>query len=124
MNSGTEPLGDGARRTDPGVEDDEALHALGVLDGETQPDRPAPVLHDDRRPAEVELLREPLDRGVVEVVRVVLDPGGLVRASEAEVVGRDDPAHGGQRRDQLPAQERPARLAVEQQHRVARSSST
>ena len=54
-----------------------------------QPDRPAPVLDDDGRLAQVELVGETLDRSVVEVVGVVLDPGRLVGAPEAEVVGRD-----------------------------------
>ena len=38
---------------------------------------------------QVELVGEALDRRVVEVVRVVLDPRRLVRAAEAEVVGRE-----------------------------------
>ena len=61
----------------------------GSFDREPQPDRPAPVLDDDRRLAQVELVGETLDRLVVEVVRVVLDPGRLVGAAEAEIVGRD-----------------------------------
>ena len=73
-----QPLG--RRRTagaDPGVQDDDLSDALGVLDGEPQPDRAAPVLDDDRRLAQVELVHEPLDRGVVEVVRVVAVRVGL-----------------------------------------------
>ena len=86
-----------------------------------KPDRPAPVLHDDRRLAQVELVGEPLDRGVVEVVGVVVDLRGLVRATEAEVVRRDDARHRSERRDQLPIEERPGRLAVQEQDGVARA---
>ena len=45
---------------DAGVEDDEPLDALRVLDGEPQPDRAAPVVDDERQLAQVELLDEPL----------------------------------------------------------------
>ena len=69
---------------------------VGVLDGEAEADRAAPVLDDDGRVAQVELLDEPGDRGGVEVVRVVLEPERLVGAAEAEVVGRD--RAGGRRR--------------------------
>ena len=62
---------------------------------------------------------EPLDRLVVEVVGVVLEACGLVGAAEAEVVGRDDAGDRGEGRDHLPVEERPARLAVEQEDRVA-----
>ena len=33
--------------------------AVGVLDAEAQPDRPAPVVDDHRRVAQVELLEQP-----------------------------------------------------------------
>ena len=78
-----------AAGADPGVEDDEARDAIRPLDRQPESDRPAPVLDDDGRLAQVELVGEALDRGVVEVVGVVLDPRRLVRASEPEVVGRD-----------------------------------
>ena len=93
----------------------------GSFDRESQADRAAPVLNDDCRVAEIELVDEPLDRGVVKVVGVVLDPGRLVRATEAEVVGRDDACDSGERRDQLPVEERPRRLAVEEEDRFARA---
>ena len=63
-----------------------------MLDREAEPDRAAPVLHDDGRVAQVELFDEPDDRRRVKVVGVVLDPERLVRAAEAEVVGRDRPS--------------------------------
>ena len=63
---------------------------------------------------------EPLDRPVVAVVGVA-SIGRLVRAAEAEVVGRDRARRPGERRDQLAVEERPGRLAVQQQHRVARA---
>src|SRR6187551_3547335 len=90
-----------------------------MLDREPQPDGPAPVVDDDRQPGEVELLDEPRDRPVMAVVRVPAGLDGLVGAPEAEVVGRDDPRRRGERRDQLPVQVAPRRLAVEQQHGIA-----
>ena len=86
-----------------------------MLDGKPQPDRPAPVLHDDRRVAEVELAYEALDRRDVEVVGVVLESRRLVRAAEAEVVGHDDTRRAREGGNQLPVQERPGRLAVQEQ---------
>ena len=110
-----------ATRADAGVQDHQARDAIGALDGEPQPDRAAPVLDDDGRLAQVELVGEALDRRVVEVVRVVLDPGRLVRATEAEVVGRDRARGAGDRRDHLAIEECPRRLAVEHEHRIARA---
>ena len=49
------PLGRGrTARADAGVEDHEPRHAVGPLDCESEPDRPAPVLDDDRGIAEVD----------------------------------------------------------------------
>ena len=110
-----------AARADSGVEDHEPRDAVGVLDREPKSDRPAPVLDDDGRVAQVELVGEALDRRVVEVVGVVLDPRRLVRAAEAEVVGRDGASDTRDRRDHLAIQERPGRLAVQEQHRIARA---
>ncbi len=73
-------------------------------------------MDDDGQVEQVELVHEPLDRAVVQVVRVVLDAGWLVGAAEAEVVGRDHAADLRERRDQLPVQERPGRLAMEQEN--------
>ena len=100
---------------DAGVHDHEPLDAVGVLDGEAEADRPAPVLDDDREVSQVELLDEPRDRAGVEVVGVVLPAERLVGAAEAEVVGRDR----ARRRDELgddgAVEVRPGRLAVQQQ---------
>ncbi len=112
-------LGRRAPGADPGVQDHEPLDPIRPLDGEPEADRAAPVVHDHGRLGEVELVDEPLDRVVVQVVRVVLDARRLVRAAEPVVVGRDHATHRGERRDQLPVQERPGRLAVEQEDRRA-----
>ena len=45
-----------------GVEDHDPRDPIGVLDREPQPDRAAPVVHDDRRVAQVELLEQRRDR--------------------------------------------------------------
>ncbi|HXH87281.1 MAG TPA: hypothetical protein VNI55_01560 [Gaiellaceae bacterium] len=108
-----------APAADPGVHDHEPGDAVGVLDREPQPDRAAPVLYDDGQVSEVELLDEPDDRAAVEVEGVVLDPGRLVGASEAEVVRHDCPSRRSQLRDHLAIEVRPRRLSVEEQHRRA-----
>ena len=100
---------------DAGVHDHEPLDAVGLLDGEAEADRPAPVLDDDRELSQVELLDEPRDRAGVEVVGVVLPAERLVRAAEAEVVGRDRPGRRGQLGDDLAVEVRPGRLAVQQE---------
>ena len=69
--------------------------------------------------AQVELVGEAFDRAVVEVVGVVLDPGRLVGTAEAEVVGRDGASRPRDRRDHRAVEERPRRLAVQEQHRIA-----
>ena len=104
---------------DAGVHDHEPRDPVGVLDGEAQADRPAPVLDDDGEVAQVELLDEPRDRADVEVVGVVLEPERLVGAAEAEVVGRDRAGDGVELGDDLAVEVRPRRLAVEEQHRRA-----
>jgi hypothetical protein len=50
---------------------------------------------------------------------VPADLGRLVRAPEADVVGRDDPRGPRKQRDHLPVEERPGRLAVEAENRLA-----
>ena len=53
---------DGRSDADARVEDHDPRHAVGVGDGEAEPDRPAPVVDDERQPLELELEREALDR--------------------------------------------------------------
>ena len=75
---------------DAGVEDDEPLDALRMLDGEAQPDRAAPVVHDERQLASGRAPRRAAAIDVdVAVVRVPADLGRLVRAAEADQVRRD-----------------------------------
>ena len=89
-------------------------------DGEAEPDGPAPVVDDERQPLELELEREALDRTEVRVVRVRGRVERLVRAAEAEEVGGDNAAYLGDRRDHRAVEEPPRRLAVDQEHRMAR----
>ena len=100
---------------DARVHDHEPADPVGALDREPEADRPAPILDDDGRVAEVELVGEPLDRADVEVVAVVLEPERLVGAAEAEVVGRDRPRRRRQLRDDRAVEVRPRRLAVQEQ---------
>src|SRR5207248_10158587 len=73
----------GRADADPGVEDDEPRDPRLVLDGDTQPDRTAPVVHDESHVAQVELLDELCDRRDVPVVRVPADVLRLVGTAEA-----------------------------------------
>ena len=101
---------------DAGVHDHEPRDAVGMLDGEAEADRPAPVLDDDREVSQVELLDEPRDRAGVEVVGVVLPAERLVRAAEAEVVGRDRARRrASELGDDRAVEVRPGRLAVQQE---------
>ena len=104
-----------------GVGRDDAREPLRVLGRQPQPDQPAPVLADEGDLAQVEDVEHqgphPLD---VAGVAVVLDAGRLVRAAEADQVGRDRPQPGvGQDGQQRAVEERPGRLAVQQQHHLA-----
>jgi hypothetical protein len=90
-----------------------------MLDGEPQSDRPAPVVHHHGQRRQGELADEALDRPVVRVVRVPVALDRFVGAPEPEVVGRDDPRDGRERRDQLAIQVAPGRLAVEQEDGIA-----
>ena len=102
------------------VHDDEAIETVGVLDGQAQADRAAPILDDGGGCVEIEVLDEvghELDVAVVGVERRV---GGFVGHAEAGVVGDDAAVPGcGQRPDDLAGQETPRRLAVEQDDRLA-----
>ncbi len=68
---------------------DDPREALRVLDRQPQADRPAPVVDDSGRVADVELLEQRRHQLDVAVVRVPGDVGGLVGAAEAGVVGGD-----------------------------------
>ena len=102
---------------DPGVEDHEARHAVGMLDCQPEPDRPSPVLHHHGETLEFELVDEALDRLGVPVVRVPVAIHRLVGPAEPEVVRRDAPRVRREHGDHLAVQERPRRLAVQQHHR-------
>ena len=114
-------LGRRPAAADTGVHDHEPRNAVRVLDGEAEPDRPAPVLDDDGEVAQVELLDEPDDRADLEVVGVVLEPERLVGAAEAEVVGRDRACGRAELGDDLAVEVRPGRLAVQEEDRRARA---
>src|SRR5581483_7899640 len=73
---------------DARVQNDDARDPLGLLDGEPQPDRAAPVVHDERQVTEVERRRELRDRVDVPVVRVPADLLRLVRLAEADQIRR------------------------------------
>ena len=87
------PLARRRAAADAGVEQDEPLDALGMLDRDAQADRAAPVVHDEREPRQVELLDEPRDRVDVAVVRVPADVrracrSGRSRSDRARARGR------------------------------------
>jgi hypothetical protein len=98
-----------------GVHDHDPREALGVLDREPQADRPAPVMDDGGGVSQVELLDQGRHQLDVTIVGVPVEIGGLVGAPEAGVV-RGDAAVAGvaDRRNHLAPEERPGRLAVEE----------
>ncbi len=101
-----------------GVEDDHALDPLGVLDGQSQADRAAPVVHDDRGVAQVERLEQRRHGVDVAVIGVPLDIDRLIGAPEAGQVGGQAAKAGvADGRDDLAPQKRPGGLAVQEQDR-------
>ena len=96
-----------------GVHRHQAVDALRVLDRQPQADRPAPVVHDEGRPAHVEVLQQRGRHRHVAVVGVPVAVHRLVGAPEAREVGQDRAVarleHG---RDELAPEEAPGRLAV------------
>ncbi len=104
---------------DAGVQHHEARDPLRVLDREAKADRAAPVLHDERDRAKIELRHESRDRLDMTVVGVEARFGRLVGAAEAEVVGRDTAGRADELRDDLPVEECPRRFSMEEQDGVA-----
>ena len=102
------------------VEDHEARDALGVLDGQAQPDRAAPVVDDEGGVADVEVLEQRRRRRHVAVVGVPPALHRLVGAAEADEVGEDDAMAGVPHRGQdVAPQVAPGGLAVPHHHRRA-----
>jgi len=89
-------------------------HAIRVSKGEAAPDQSAPVVQHQGDVVQVQLL----DQECLEVVDVLVQEIGAVRGSaglaESHVVGDDDTALPGERRDEPPAQIAPGRLAVKE----------
>ena len=90
---------------------------VGMLGHEAQADEATPVLADEGDVGQLELVEE---RGAhplhVAGIGVVATRAGLVRATEAHQVGRDDPeARARERPDHLAVQIAPRRLAVHEQ---------
>jgi hypothetical protein len=103
-------------RDDPG-------EARRRLAHQAQPEQAAPVLAQERDRAEPDAIDERAQPGHVRGVRIVGARGRLVRAPEADQVGRHRAQPGRDARaDHVAVQERPRRLAVQHQHhrRVAR----
>jgi hypothetical protein len=79
-------------------------------------DRTTPVLHHQRRPAQVEFQDQILDhlrvfRGGVSVA------GGRLRQTESRIIDCDTTVSVPQAGDHVPVQERPGRVAVQQDQR-------
>ncbi len=103
-----------------GIEDEQARYSLRVRDRPRQPDRPAPVLHDDHCVAQIERFEQRLQARHMPRDPVELWIGRLVRAAEPKMVGRDRTvARRCQRADEVPVQKAPGRVAVHQHDRAA-----
>ena len=94
---------------------EEPGEAILHLDRRPQPDGTAPVLDRDYGVTQVQMLDQRLDRGHVPVVRVPIDLGRFIGASEAGVVGCHDAEVSGQHRHHAAVEIGPIRLTVEQQ---------
>src|SRR5206468_5336772 len=80
-------------------------------------DEAAPVLADERDPAQVERFEQAAHPIDVALVGVLLATYGLVGASEPDQVRRDDAMAGARDdRDHLPVEVGPGRLAVQHQY--------
>ena len=89
-----------------------------MLNRQPQPDRTAPVVHHHGRVAQVQSLHQPAHQLDVALVAVPAHVGRLIRAPEPGEVGGDAAMTGlADRRYDLAPQERPRRLAVEEDHR-------
>ncbi len=100
------------------VHDEQPGEALGHRERQGQSEQTAPVLHHQHHVAQIQPLDE-LEHGVAMAVEAVPVVGvGLVRATEAEPVGRHH-AHAGRRedRDHLAVEIAPARLTMQAQRR-------
>jgi hypothetical protein len=107
-----------AAREERRVDQDEAAEPAGLLDPYPHADRAAPVVADQHRVPETELVEHAADDVRVPVVAVPVLVERLVRASEAGVVhGHAAVARVAQRRDDLAEQVRPGRLPVQQHDR-------
>ena len=105
----------------PGVGRHHPGEPVRVLGHQPQADQAAPVLPDQGQRVQIEPVEgKRADPFHVPRVAVIIDLGRLVRTAEPDQVGRDRPQPGiGEHRHDLAVQERPARLAVQQQHRFA-----
>ena len=104
-----------------GVRRHHTREPVRMLGDQPQPDHAAPVLPDQGQPAQLQPVEgERADPFHVPCIAVVGDRGRLVRPAEPDQVGGDRPETGlGQHRHHGAVQERPARLPVQQQHRLA-----
>ncbi len=105
----------------PGVGRDHPGEPVRMFRHQAQADQAAPVLPDDGQAAQVKMIkRERPDPLHVTREAVIADVGWLVRPAEPGQV-RGDRMQPGVREHghHLAVQERPARLAVQQQHRLA-----
>jgi hypothetical protein len=102
----------------PGVHHHHPRDPVGVIGRQAEADRIAPVVDHDGRLAQVEV-REQRRRDLgMAIVRVPVEVDRLVRAPEPWVVGDyAAKARVADRRDDLPPQVRPGRLAVQEDDR-------
>jgi hypothetical protein len=108
------------QRPHPRVQEDEALEALGPIQGERQGDWPPVVVHDQREAVEPEVLDEGGEHRGVRRGRVS-ESGRPVREPEPEQVRRDAAPAAGRAPDQVPPLVRPRRRPVDEEDRLTRS---
>jgi hypothetical protein len=85
-----------------------------------KPVGPPPVVANQRNPRQIELPHERGQIGRVAVERMVLLPCRLLRESETDHVRHDHPPSGcDERRDHVPIEKSPGRVAMKQDDRIA-----
>ncbi len=106
-------------RPRPGVADHQRLHQLGPAAGDAEADRASPTLHHQGRVRDLQRVEELFDRPAVRAREEVV-PGGRLGEPEARVVEGDAAVLAAQLLHDVAVEERPGRVAVEEDDRLAR----
>ncbi len=119
---GKNPRVELGRRQRPGpcAHQHQRFYARDIRQREAKPGRAAPIMADQRDAVQIQRTQQSGEVGDMAIEAVRLFAHRLFRQPEADHVGDDDAtASRGQRRDEVPIQEAPGRIAVQQHDRIA-----